>query len=72
MEKEAFVGFKLTENERRELQEHAKREGVSLSEYCRTRCFEYRHKEIPMLELPSGERIKVGELQKARIVMDLP
>ena len=67
-----IVTYKVSREEKLELEELAKEAGISVSEFCRTRIFEYKHRNVPVLELPDGTKIPVGEIEKGRIILDIP
>ena len=68
MHKSEFVAFKLTKHDAKTLRERAKAAGQSISEYCRERVFEFKETAIPAIEMPDGQILKVGELEKGRVV----
>ena len=63
-----LVSFRITPTDFETLKKRAECLDQDISTYCRERVFEFREKEIAALELPNGEIIPVGQLQRGNLV----
>ena len=63
-----LVGFRVTPADYNALKKRADKTGQTVSEYCRTRMFEFNGEQIPALRMPDGQIIPVGQLQEGSLV----
>ncbi len=68
MANQAYVNFRVSAADYKELKERAKFAGKSISAYCREIVFTFDKKQIPSIEFPDGTVVEASLINKGRLI----